>query len=390
MTFNLKALSSLLSPETGVIAVVKADAYGHGAMETARHLTGLGVPRLAVALVEEGVELRRAGITAPTIIMADTPPQQAGLVAEHDLEPAVYTPELVAALAAAARRAGRRVGVHLKADTGLGRIGTRSPEEAVALARDIAARPELSLAGVFTHFASAEEPDLSYTHRQLDRFRLVLTALEQAGCRLPLRHASNTAAAVMLPPARLDAVRLGLGLYGYLPGAHMGDRVRLRPAMRFVAQVTHIKRLPAGEYVSYGCTWRAPGERLIATVPVGYADGYNRLLSNCGRALIRGRRCPVVGQVCMDQLMLDVTDIDGAAVGDWACFLGPAPAPDAAELAAATGTISHEILTSITRRVPRVYFKQGRSVRSVYPRGPGRDQEVDDHPAPTGLPEGGC
>jgi alanine racemase len=337
-----------------VLAVVKARAYGHGAVPVARRVVELGAHMLGVALVEEGAELRAAGITAPVLVMGPVVPDQAGAIVSLHLTPVVFTPRLATALSQEAVRAGGTVRVHVKVDTGMGRIGV-APEDALPFITAAAGLPGIEVEGLMTHFADADLRDKHFAAVQLDRFESLLRSLEETGVRIPLRHAANSAAVLEYARALLTMVRPGLMLYGYDP-VERGSGADLRPVLSLVTRVALLKRVPAGTPISYGRTYVTRRESLIATIPVGYADGYSRALSNRGEAIVRGRRVPVAGRVCMDMTMLDVTDVPGVAEGDEVVLIGSAGREriTAEDLAAWTGTIAYEVLCGISARVPRV------------------------------------
>lgn len=340
-----------LKPSTAeLMAVVKADGYGHGDIPVARAALEAGATWLGVALVEEGLRLRGAGIDAPILLLSEAPPGSEGDAASAGLTPTCYTDEGLRAVAAARPSSG----VHVKVDTGMHRVGL-VPERAVsfcAAVREVG----LELDGVWTHLARSEELDDPTTDEQLKRFEEVLGALEAAGHRPRYRHAANSGAAVARPESHFDLVRVGIAMYGILPGAELTDAVDLRPAMRLRSRVSMVKRLPAGEAVSYGHRYRLERESTIATVPIGYADGYRRALSNVGRVLIGGRRRSVAGVVTMDQLMVDCGD-DPVRPGDEVVLLGRQGDEEvrAEEVAGWAGTIGYEVVTSVSARVPRVY-----------------------------------
>ena len=350
---NVRLLRERARP-AALMAVVKADAYGHGAVRVARAALEAGAAWLGVALVGEGIRLRRAGIAAPMLVLSPPAPGEVAVAARWDLAVCVVSPEMARALGRAA--CGRRVRAHLKVDTGMGRVGVRGPREAVEVARTLASLPGGGLEGVFTHLATADS-DPAFAADQLRRFGEVVQALEGAGLRPPLVHAANSAAAWNLPAARWDLVRTGIAIYGLAP-AGTGDRPPgLIPALSWKARVSFVKRVAAGTPISYGATWRAPREAVIATLPLGYADGYPRHLSNRGQVLLGGRRAPVAGLVCMDQCM--VWAGEDAAVGQEAVLIGRQGDEElsAEEVAAAAGTINYEITTRIGARVPRLYRK---------------------------------
>lgn len=338
-----------------ICAAVKADAYGHGAVALSRVALEAGVEMLAVATVDEGAELRDAGISAPVVLLGHTVPDEAGRVAELGLQTMVGDEIYAAALEAAAGRESTAVEVHLKVDTGMGRIGCR-PDDAVALAGRIAGSAHLRLIGAATHLPVADGDDRAPTEAQLSRFAAVVDSIRAAGIDPGTVHAANSAALLSGGYPLFDLVRPGIMLYGYPPSPLLAAAAELRPVMELRSQVVFLKRVAAGTGVSYGLTWRAPRETVIATVPVGYADGYTRLLSNRGRVAIGGRQYPVVGRVCMDQIMIDLGPSPSVELYDEVVLFGPRPpAPDAQEIAELLETIPYEVTCRIDKRVPRVY-----------------------------------
>lgn len=354
---NVATLAALASPAQ-LLAVVKADGYGHGAVPVAVAALEAGATWLGVALVEEGSALRRAGVVAPILVLSEPSPAAADAVVANALTPVVYTAVGIDALRKAVVTAGNDepLAVHLKIDTGMHRVGC-AVDDVPALVDAIVACPELELGGVCTHLAVADEPSSSYTDEQLDRFDAVLADLDSAGTRPPLIHAANSAGLLAHPRSHYDLVRVGIALYGVPPSAELADRAPLAPVLALRAQVSHVKELPAGSGVSYGLRYELPRASRVATIPVGYADGVPRNLGlGGGEVLIGGRRCPIAGSVTMDQLMADVGDLD-VAVGDDVVLLGAQgdDAITATEWADHVGTIAYEIVTGIGPRVPRRY-----------------------------------
>jgi alanine racemase len=353
---NIGFFASACAPAE-VCAVVKADGYGHGSIAVSRAALEAGATWLAVALVEEGAVLRKAGIEAPIMLLAQ--PRGDDLVAavRWDLRVAAYTVDIVEPLCEAAVATGRRPRVHLKVNTGMNRLGAR-PAEAVTLARMLADRPELEFEGVWTHHAKADVPDDSFTAEQLARFDEVLKELEAAGVRPPIVHTANSAAAVGHPHSRRDLVRVGISLYGIPPAPHLADAVDLRQALTLSTEVSHRMHVPAGEGVSYGQRWRAPHDTVVVTIPIGYADGVPRGLSAAGgEVLINGRRHPMVGTVTMDQLMIDCGPDSAVQPGDEVVLLGTQgdQAITPWDWANLVGTIPNEIVCGIGPRVGRTY-----------------------------------
>ncbi len=352
------------------IGIVKADAYGHGAVEVARELVAQGAPMLAVALVEEGIELREAGIAVPLLVLGAAYDERYDLLVRHRLVPIVFDESHLRGLAEAARSAGVRAAAHLKVDTGMGRVGLLPPELAAFL--DLAQHtPEVGLEGICTHFASADLEDRALTERQVALFNHAAEAMARAGMPLRFRHLANSAGTIEYPAARQDLTRPGMLVYGYLPQTKSARSPlatavagRLRRVMQWRSAVVQLKTVSAGTPISYGGRWVAQRPSRIATVPVGYADGYPRRLSGRpgfgrGEVLLRGRRAPVAGTVCMDMTMVDVTDVPGVEPGDEVVLLGAQGGEviDADEVADRAGTISYEILCCVGRRVPRRHVR---------------------------------
>lgn len=360
---NLGRVQNRVAGDTEILAVVKADAYGHGALAVARTVVEAGAGWLGVALAEEGIELRRGGLEVPILVMGSTPPHLGRVLIEHRLDQVISHPLYARALAERVSGSAARVRVHLKIDTGMGRLGV-PPPEAAAAARAIVDLPGIKLVGVMTHFAAADAPDKGHTLGQLRCFLEAVREIEGAGISIPLRHAANSAALLDLPETHLDMVRPGIALYGYPPSISGSQDSLWEPALAFGTTIAQVKKVPKGGTVSYGCTYEAPEDILVATLPVGYADGYNRLLSNRGNVLVRGQRVPVIGQVCMDMIMVDVTGVAGVQEGDEVVLLGRQGDETvfADEWAARLGTITYEVLCNISKRVPRSYLRHGKTI----------------------------
>jgi alanine racemase len=351
---NVAELIGIVAPAR-VLAVVKADGYGHGAVATGRAAVEAGAAMLGVALVEEGVELREAGIDAPILVLSEPVAAAATTVVASRLTPAVYTAAGIEALAkAVVELDARPLPVHLKVDTGMHRVGA-APEAADALADLVEAHRELRFEGLWTHLAVADEPDNPYTAEQLARFDTVRMRLAKRGHRPEMAHAANTAGALAFAGSRYDLVRPGIGIYGIAPVAELASAAELQPVLSVKAKVSFVKRLPAGAAISYGLRYRVERPVNIATVPIGYGDGVPRNLSEAGgEVLLRGRRRPIAGTVTMDQLMVDVGD-DTVEVGDEVVLIGRQGSDEvtAAEWAARLHTIPYEIVCNIGPRVPR-------------------------------------
>nr|BBH94579.1 alanine racemase [Thermogemmatispora argillosa] len=355
---NTRLIKELVGPRVQVLASLKADAYGHGALKVARTVLLNGASMLGVATVSEAAPLRAAGITAPILVFGYVPHWQMREAVRLGLTITLYSIEAAQALSRAAQALQRTVKVHLKVDTGMGRLGIRAEEiEAiVALAREVKRLPGLELEGIFTHFAMADARDQSYTRKQLARFQRVLQALETEGLRPPLAHAANSAATLTVPEAHFEMVRPGIALYGLDPSPEVRLPPGFRPALSFKTQVAQVKLIPEGECIGYGCTYVTTRPTRIAVLPVGYADGFRRAPRTWGSVLIHGKEAPIVGRVCMDQCMIDVTDIPGVRVGDEVVLIGRQGEAQltAEQVAERLGTINYEVVSEILARVPRV------------------------------------
>lgn len=340
-------------------AVLKADGYGHGAKAVARTLERAGAAGFCVALLEEGIELRQAGIGRPILVMGGHYGRAYAELIRHDLTPVVHDLSQLDALAEEVRFSGAEpIKIHLKVDTGMGRLGI-VPDQVRDVAEAIRRAPELRLEGLMTHFACADGWDQASIEGQLDRFDQALGTVRSAGLSPTLRHAANSAAVLKHARARLDMVRPGIALFGVEP--HPGTTPELKPVMRVRTEILAVRDLMPGMSCGYGATWRAARPSRIATIPMGYADGLSRALSNRGQVLVRGRKVPIVGTVSMDMAMIDVTDLKDVKLGDECVVLGTQKGPEgeatitAQEIAQELGTIPWEVLTSVSRRVPRFY-----------------------------------
>lgn len=353
---NMKTIKRCIHNNAKWCAVVKADAYGHGALAVARKAVEQGADYLAVAVLSEAVALREAGFTTPVLILGATPVEEFGTIVDYGITQAVFTMEQVKALSAEAVRRGRTAKVHLAVDTGMGRIGIR-PEQAGKFAAEISSMPGIELEGMFSHFALADAKDKICTYRQLGRFKAAMQLAEEKGIYIPLKHIANSAAILEMPEAHLDMVRAGIILYGLWPSDEVEHVIDLQPVMELKARIVYLKELHTGEAVSYGCTFTAQRESRIGTLPLGYADGYTRLFSGKAQVEYQGQRAPVVGRICMDQCMVDLTDIadtTGIKQGDVVTLYGSAGLT-MDEAADWLGTINYELPCMLSPRVPRVY-----------------------------------
>lgn len=364
IAFNVRAFKRHVGSRVQVIAVVKANAYGHGALPVARAALEAGASMLAVHRAIEGVELRKGGIEAPVLIMGYTPPGGAEMIAEWRLSPSLMTLEFAQALSRCASTLRVTVPVHVKVDTGMSRYGLM-PGEVSEFLSAIRELPGIALEGLFTHFATADWADQTYVRQQLAVFNHVHQAAEESGVHFPLVHAANSAATMKLPEAHFDAVRPGIALYGMDPSSEWPPVFELRPALTLKSLVSRVRDLPAGAGVSYSRTYITAQSTRAALVPVGYGDGYHRVLSNKGQVLVRGKRAPIIGRVCMDQFVVDVTGIEEVQQDDEVVIVGRQVNEHirAEEVAALAGTINYEVTTSLLPRVVRVYKSGGKIIQ---------------------------
>jgi alanine racemase len=352
---NVDVLSSFLAPNVERLAVVKANAYGHGAIEVARAALAAGATWLGVALVEEGIAFREAGIDVPIVTLVEPPLAAAKAVVDHRLTPGVSTRAGAEALNEAATVAGVRLPVHVCVDTGMHREGIPF-DEGVTFVTEVARSSGLEVEGLWSHFALGEQEAHPFTAGQIERFADICDRVAKAGVEVKVRHLTSSAGIVLYPDSHFDLVRMGIMIYGLYPHESLRPRCDLRPAMRLSSAVSLTRRLAAGEGISYGLTWAPDRETTIANIPIGYGDGFARLLSNSGDVLIGGRRRRIAGRVTMDQIMADCGD-DDVSVGDEVVLIGSQGAEEitATEIGALVGTINYEVVCSVGPRVPRRY-----------------------------------
>ena len=356
---NITRIRENLPPGTQVCAVDKADGYGHGSVMVAKAAIEAGATFIAVAIPEEAVPLREAGVEEPILVLGPASLSQWRLAAELDLSMIVASEECLNCAKTVHHETEKPIRLHLKVDTGMHRVGVQALEEAKALLDVIAQEDGLLLEGLMTHFAAADEADKTYTEMQNERFRQFITLVHDMGFR-PIVHAANSGGALDCPGTSYDMVRAGIAMYGCYPSDEVSKAVKLEPALSLYTHISFLKTVEAGAKMSYGCTFEAAGPMRIATIPIGYADGYNRLLSNKGEVLVRGQRARIVGRVCMDQTLIDVTDIPDVGLHDDVVCIG-AQGYDritTEELAAHCGTINYEILCALSERVPRLYYEE--------------------------------
>lgn len=351
---NIAEIRKKIGNKRGLMAVVKADGYGHGAVEVSRAALRSGADFLGVALPEEGQQLREAGIEAPILVVGLIQPEEAYKVVKFQLSQAVASVELLEALNHEASKVSTWISVHVKLETGMGRIGVK-PEDAVSFVRKVKSFKNLNLEGLFSHFSSADEKDKTFSERQLQLFDQVIGNLQLAGIEVPKKHIANSAAILDLPQSYYDIVRPGIMIYGLYPSREVSHSIELKHAMTFKTKISEVKVVPPGTPISYGRTFITKKKTTVATLPVGYADGYNRLLSNHGEVLVKGRRAPVIGTICMDMCMVDASSVEDIRPGDEVILFGEELPVD--EIAAKIGTINYEVVCGVNKRVPRIYIQ---------------------------------
>jgi alanine racemase len=356
LAHNLHEVRRHLTPGCEVLAVVKADAYGHGAIPVARSLVGLGVRRFGVATIEEGIALREAGIESSILVMGALLPDQCGEAIAHRLTPIIHDDRVARSFADALGTEHGPYPVHLKVDTGMGRLGFL-PEDVLDVLGSAPFQGKLRVEGLMTHLADADNADATYTTIQLEQFHSLVGQVKAAGTHVPLAHVANSAAILFHPSSHFSMVRPGIMLYGYHTASPHDTTPDLRPVLSLRTRVVHVRTLAPGQSVSYSRSFTATRPTTVAVLPIGYGDGYNRLLSNRGAVLIKGRRAPIVGRICMDMTIVEVTHIPDVAAGEEAVLIGQQGALriTAGHLASWSQTIPYEILCAIGRRVPRIY-----------------------------------
>ncbi|MCE5323920.1 alanine racemase [bacterium] len=355
---NIKAIRARVGERVKIMPAVKANGYGHGAVQVGRACVQAGADALCVSCVEEAVELRDAGINAAVMTLGCSSNDAAETLVEYGIESTLCDLDFARALSDAAVKNGKKASVHIKVDTGMGRIGIR-PDEAVDFVKAVAALPSISIRGMFTHFPCSDEDDRSFTLSQIDIFKQTAIYLKQAGIEIPLLHTSNSGGILAYPEADFDAVRPGIMVYGYYPSNEVAKSISIREVLTLKSRIVFMKEAEKGTGISYGRTHVLKRRSKVATVPIGYGDGYFRLLSNKAAAAIRGQKVPLIGRVCMDQCMFDVTDVPGANVGDEVVLYGGGyDYLSVARIADSIGTISYELLCDISPRVPRLYLNE--------------------------------
>ena len=364
LAYNVSNIKKLIGDKE-MIAVVKADAYGHGAIDIVETLQENGVSRLAVAVITEAIELRKAGVNIPIMILGYTPTDYGEELIKYDIEQTVYDLEYAKRLAEVAKKFNKKAKIHIAVDTGMGRIGFYPNEKSVDDVVEISKLKNIEIEGMFTHYATADEEDQTYTHHQFELYNKFNSELENRGVIIPFKHTSNSGAIMDLPETYLDGVRAGIILYGYYPSDEVNKEVLpLKPILTLKTKVCHVKKMDKDMYISYGRTFKTERESVIATIPIGYADGYSRSLSGKVKVIVNGKFASVVGRICMDQCMIDVTDIDDVKVGDEVILIGEDNGIqyNADDMAKDLGTINYEVLCMIKQRIPRLYIKNNKKV----------------------------
>ncbi len=362
LAHNIREVSNIVGEDTLITAVVKANAYGHGSLEVGKVFLENGANRLGVSTLSEAVELRKGNIDAPILILNHTPRERYGDIVYYDLITNVYNYEDAKALSKEAVNLGKKVKIHIKIDTGMGRIGFLPDEESIEKIIEIGNLDNVEIEGIFSHFARADEEDKSYTREQYRRFSWVIDRLKEKGMEIPIKHISNSAGIIDTPEYNMDMVRAGIILYGYYPSNEVKkDRLKIKPAMTLKSYISNIKIVEKGTGIGYNQLFTTYRKSIIGTIPIGYADGYSRMLTGKGEVSIHGKRVPIIGRICMDQMMVDLTDVDDVKIGDRVVLFGYGDSsyPSVEEIAETLGTVSYEIICMMGRRLPRIYVKGG-------------------------------
>ncbi|KXS40108.1 MULTISPECIES: alanine racemase [unclassified Candidatus Frackibacter] len=362
---NAREIKNYIGSEVELMAVVKANAYGHGAVEVAKTALNNGADRLAVALLKEGKELRLAGIKVPILILSPIYSSQIQELVEYNLTPTIFTLEMAKAISKYGSQIEEEIDIHIKVDTGMGRIGVLT-NDAFKLIKEVNKLPYINIEGVFSHLAIADELEgQEYTHQQINRFSDLIKEIKKEGIEVPIRHLANSAATFEYPKSRFDMVRTGISLYGLPPSPEITTELNLQSALEWKAKLAYVKELPPEYSISYGCTYTTTDFTKVGTIPLGYSDGYPRLLSNQGDVLIKGRRRKILGRVCMDQLMIEVTGISDLDLESEVVLIGKSGSDEitVTELASKIGTINYEVVSQISSRVTRIYLKDGEIIK---------------------------
>lgn len=368
---NVKAAKSLTKEGTKLMAIIKADAYGHGAVKVAETLDDIA-DAYGVAILEEGIELRQAGVTKPILILGYTPAPLYEAMINYDITTAVFKYDMAKEISDTAVRLGKKAKIHIKLDTGMSRIGFKQDDESLETIIKISKLPGIEITGCFTHFARMDEKDKTKAKEQFKRYMDFTKRIEDAGIKIPVKHVSNSAGIIEMPEVNLDMVRDGISVYGMYPSEEVNKkRLPLTPAMEIISYISFIKTLEKGVEIGYGGTFTTTRETKVATIPVGYADGYPRSLSNKGCILINGQRAPIIGRICMDQFMVDITDIKDVHENDKVTLIGHDGDGyiSIEEMADLSGSFNYEFVCDIGKRVPKVYYRNGKKIgtKDYYP-----------------------
>lgn len=368
LKYNVEGIKRCKEDTTMLMGVIKAGAYGHGADVLAHELEDMGFDWFAVATADEGIEIRNSGVKKPILVLGYCHEDQYPELIEWNITPTIFTYEMAESLNRAAKAAGKKVNIHIKIDTGMSRIGFLVEEKTIETIQAIARMEYLNIQGVFTHFACADTLDKRHVEQQIQKFHWVIEHMKAVGIVPEICHCSNSASIMELPSEHMNMVRAGIILYGLYPSDEVQkERLDLRPVLSLYSHIVHVKEVPEGVTVGYGATYTTMRKTRIATVPVGYADGYSRGLSNKATVLIRGKRAPIIGRVCMDQFMVDVTDIPEAVSGDVATLVGKDgdEVLSVEEISELAGSFNYEFICDVSWRVPRVYYKNGKPIKIV-------------------------
>lgn len=365
---NYKKIKELVGNGKKVIGVLKADGYGHGAIPIAKELQKEGIDGFAVAVLQEAITLRKYGIETELIVLGYTTDYEYSDLIKYDITQSVFKYSMAEEISKVAKKTGKTAKIHIKVDTGMGRIGFLPNNDSIDEIVKITKLPNIKIEGIFTHFSKADEKCKKYTNMQLDEFKGFIKELNKNNVYIPVKHAANSAGIIDIEEARFDIVRAGIALYGLYPSQDVNkNQLKLNPSLSLISNVIYIKEVEAGTYISYGGTYRTYKKSVIATIPVGYGDGYPRSLSSKGRVLINGQYAPIVGRICMDQFMVDVTHIDNVKEGDEVVLIGKQKdnSIEVEEIAEIMGTINYEVVCQLGKRIPRIYLKDGKPVYSI-------------------------
>lgn len=364
--YNVQNIKNKISPSTGLLGVIKADAYGHGVIEVAKelepHCTFFGV-----AIIEEAIELRKAGFDKPILILGRVDPHYSDLLVKYDIRPTIFHFDDAKALSDEAVKQNKTAPFHFAVDTGMSRIGFQVTENDADICKEITKLPHIFAEGIFSHFATADEKDLTRTALQKEKFISFITMLENREIEIPVKHINNSAG-IMNFDEHFDMVRAGIVLYGLYPSEEVDKNLLdIKPAMKWIAEISHIKELEPGREISYGATYKTAETRTVATIPVGYADGYPRCLSNVGKVLVNGKEAPILGRICMDQFMIDVTGIENVTIGSTVTLVGNDGNATLSmeDVSQQAHSFNYELPCRIARRVPRIYIKNGKEYKTV-------------------------